>query len=141
MLHDEAKKAGCNKVALGHHLDDAVETFMLNLFFEGRVGCFSPVTYLSKMNIHMIRPLLYAREKDIRYFAGQNSDLPVTPSLCPEDRDTERARMKDLLRELEGRYPGLRHRLFGALCRSEIDGFRPLDRMLRTYEKKEKSDL
>ena len=68
-LHQAAQELSCNKVALGHHYDDAVETFMMNLFFEGRLGCFSPVTYLSNRKITLIRPLLYAQEKDVIYFA------------------------------------------------------------------------
>ena len=78
-LHGYASEIGCNVVALGHHFDDAVETFMLNLFFEGRIGCFSPVSYLSRRKIRLIRPLLYLPEKDIRYFA-QKMDLPVVKS-------------------------------------------------------------
>ena len=65
VLHGAAKEMGCTAVALGHHFDDAVETFMLNLFFEGRLGCFSPVTYLSNRDLYMIRPLLYAKERDV----------------------------------------------------------------------------
>lgn len=76
MLNDTAKRLGCNKVALGHHFDDAVETFMLNLFFEGRLGCFSPKSYLSNRKITLIRPLLYATEKDVTYFANKRQ-LPV----------------------------------------------------------------
>lgn len=78
-LHDTAKSLGCNKIALGHHFDDAVETFMMNLFNEGRVGCFSPVTYLDRKDITLIRPLVYVPEKDIRYFVN-HSDLPVSHS-------------------------------------------------------------
>ncbi|MBO5737594.1 MAG: hypothetical protein J6S04_07270, partial [Clostridia bacterium] len=75
-LHDACLELGCNKIALGHHYDDVVETFMLNLFFEGRVGCFRPVTYLSRKNITMIRPLIYTQEKIIKAFA-QGAELPV----------------------------------------------------------------
>lgn len=126
VLHDAAKEAGCNKVALGHHADDVVETFMLNLFFEGRIGTFSPVTYLSRRDLTLIRPLLYAREKDIRTFA-RRAELPVIVSTCPEDHATERENMKHLLQELDERHHGLRHRIFGAICRGEIDGFHPTD--------------
>ena len=128
MVNDTAKKLGCNKVALGHHFDDAVETFMLNLFYEGRLGCFSPVTYLSNRDLYMIRPLLYAKEKDVEYFARHNP-LPITESLCPEDKHTERENMKQLLRTLERENPGLRHRLFHAMCEGRIDGFKPAVRL------------
>lgn len=128
VLHGAAKEMGCTTVALGHHFDDAVETFMLNLFFEGRLGCFSPVTYLSNRDLYMIRPLLYAKEKDVEYFARHNP-LPITASLCPEDKHTERENMKQLLRTLERENPGLRHRLFHAMCEGRIDGFKPAGRL------------
>lgn len=122
-LHNAAQELGCNKVALGHHYDDAVETFMMNLFFEGRIGCFSPVTYLSNRKITLIRPLIYAQEKDVAYFARKRA-LPVMKSPCPEDHATERENMKQLLAKLERDNKGLRHRLFTAMCRGEVDGFK-----------------
>lgn len=121
-LHAEAQAAGCNKVALGHHYDDAVETFMMNLLFEGRLGCFSPKSFLSNRRITLIRPLLYATEKDVQYFA-RKSNLPVVASLCPEDHATERENMKNLLAELERTNKGVKHRIFHAMCKAEIDGF------------------
>ena len=122
-LHKAAVDHGCNKVALGHHFDDAVETFMMNLFFEGRLGCFSPKSYLSNRKITLIRPLLYATEKDVTYFSNKRQ-LPVIKSLCPEDHATERENMKKLLADLERNNKGLRHRIFGAICKGEIDGFK-----------------
>jgi len=126
-LHLAATELGCNKVALGHHFDDAVETFMMNLFFEGRLGCFSPVTWLSNREITLIRPMLYATEKDVRYFAGREK-LPVAESLCPEDKATERENMKKLLSELERTNKGIRHRIFHAMTRGGIDGFKETGR-------------
>ena len=129
-LHARAKAEGCNKIALGHHFDDAVETFMLNLFHEGRLGCFSPVTYLSRRDLTLIRPLLYAQEKDVRYYVKHaDPSLPVMKSPCPEDGETERETMKVMLRDLERKYPGLRHRIFGALCKGNLDGFKETDRL------------
>lgn len=122
-LHAAATELGCNKVALGHHFDDTVETFMMNLFFEGRLGCFSPVTYLSNRKITLIRPMLYATEKDVKYFARQ-AKLPVAASLCPEDKATERENMKNLLTELERGNSGVKHRIFHAICDGNIDGFK-----------------
>ncbi len=139
-LNRAAREYGCTRVALGHHFDDVVDTFMLNLFFEGRIGCFSPVTYLSRADLYMIRPLLYAQEKDIQYYVRHTPGLPVLPSACPEDHQTEREKMKQLLRDLEGQYKGLRHRLFGALCRGEIDGFKPSDRPLPLFQEREEKD-
>ncbi len=127
-LHDAAVAHGCNKVALGHHFDDVVETFMLNLFYEGRIGCFQPVTYLSRKNITLIRPMIYMPEKDIRYFAS-HTELPVVESLCRADGNTERENMKRLLRDLERQNRGLRYRIFGAIQRGEIDGFKMFGRL------------
>ena len=126
-LNNAAKALGCTTVALGHHFDDAVETFMLNLFFEGRIGCFQPVTYLSRVDLRVIRPLLYCPEKEIRAFAA-HTELPVVPSACPADENTQRENMKRLLRDLERENRGLRHRIFGAMQRGEIDGFHLPDR-------------
>ena len=122
-LHLAATEAGCNKVALGHHYNDAVETFMMNLFFEGRLGCFSPVTYLSNRKINLIRPMIYAQEKDVAYFA-RRQNLPVQKSLCPEDHATERENMKNFLASLEKENKGVKHRIFGAMCKAGIDGYK-----------------
>ena len=122
-LHAEAQAANCNKVALGHHYDDAVETFMMNLFFEGRLGCFSPKSYLSNRKLTLIRPLLYATEKDVQYFVRRRP-MPIMTSPCPEDHATERENMKNLLTELERTNKGVKHRIFNAMCRAEIDGYK-----------------
>ena len=121
-LHDAAKELGCNKIALGHHYDDVIETFMLNLFFEGRIGSFSPVTYLSIKDITLIRPLIYAQEKEVVSFANKES-LPVVKSPCPADGHTERAKMKDYLAQFDKEHRGLYQRIMGAIQRGEVDGF------------------
>lgn len=133
-LHNAAKGLGCNVVALGHHFDDAVETLMLNLFFEGRIGSFSPVSFLTRTQIRLIRPLIYLPEKDIRYFAGK-AQLPIIKSPCPADGYTQREEMKQLLARLEKEHKGLRYRIFGAMQRGEISGFKPVSGMqgLRAY--------
>lgn len=137
-LYNGAKALGCDSVALGHHFDDVVETFMLNLFYEGRIGCFQPVTYLSNTDIHMIRPMIYMPEKDVRYFASKVG-LPVVKSKCPADGNTEREEMKKLLARLERENKGLRYRIFGAIQRGEIDGFRMTGKMqgMKQYEDNE----
>ena len=134
-LYNYAKEIGCTSVALGHHFDDVVETFMLNLFYEGRLGCFQPVTYLSNTDIYLIRPMIYMPEKDVRYFASKN-ELPVIKSPCAADGNTEREEMKKLLHGLEMGNKGLRYRIFGAIQRGEIDGFREMGRMqgMKDYE-------
>ena len=135
-LHNAAKELGCNVVALGHHFDDAVETFMLNLFFEGRIGCFSPVSYLSRTDLRLIRPMIYMPEKDVRYFA-KKAELPVLASTCPADGNTQREEMKKLLAELDRKHDGLRYRIFGAMQRGEIDGFREISPMKGKKEYRE----
>ena len=121
-LHDAAQELGCNKIALGHHSDDAVETFMLNLFFEGRVGTFSPVTLLSRKELVMIRPLILCEESMIKTFA-KKVDLPVEESPCPEDGHTERENMKQYLRDFDYKHRGLYRRIRGAVERRGLDGW------------------
>ena len=140
-LYNYAKERGCNKVALGHHFDDVVETFMLNLFYEGRLGCFQPVTYLSNTDITLIRPMIYMPEKDVRYFASK-TELPIQKSPCPADGNTEREEMKKLLTSLERENKGLRYRIFGAIQRGGIDGFREIGKMqgMKAYEEEETNE-
>lgn len=121
-LHDLAKEYGVNKLALGHHFDDAAETVMLNLFFEARIGCFSPVTYLSRKDLTMIRPLLLTEERDIKTFVKKAS-LPVMKSPCPMDKTSERAKMKDMLHAFDREHRGLYTRIVGAVERGGIDGW------------------
>jgi len=121
-LHDAALDLGCNKVALGHHRDDAAETLLLSLFYEGRISCFSPNTYLDRKNIHLIRPMLYVPEKMIRGFANR-FQLPVAKNPCPADGNTKRQEMKDLIVELDRGNPGLRERLLGAMQRLPLSGW------------------
>ena len=123
MLHDMAREAGCNKIALGHHKDDAVATFLMNLLYEGRIGCFSPVSYLSRKELTMIRPLCLCRERDI-IAAAKKAALPIMAKSCPVDGHTARQKTTDWLRTLEkGDYPGLGKRIFGAMQRGKISGW------------------
>lgn len=122
-LHTYSKQIGCDKIALGHHFDDAVETFMMNLLNEGRIGCFSPVTYLDRSDITLLRPMIYAPEKDIKYFIN-HSNLPILKSPCPADKNTNREATKELLQMLEKQNKGTKHRIFGAIAKAGIDGFK-----------------
>lgn len=121
-LHNAAKDACCNKIALGHHFDDAVETFMMNLLNEGRIGCFSPVTHLARCGLVQIRPMVMAPEKEI-IRAARRLDLNVVKSKCPADGHTSRQRTKELLAELEKTNKGVTERIFGAMRRGKIDGW------------------
>lgn len=122
LLHDTAVANGCNKVALGHHLDDAAETFLMNLLNGGKIGCFSPVSYLSNKKLYLIRPLIFAYEKDVAA-AARRENLPVVKSRCPMDKVSNRQNMKELLRSLEKDYPAVRKKIVGALERSHIDSW------------------
>ena len=121
-LHDAANELGCNKVALGHNFDDAVETFIMNLFTEGRIGCFAPSTYLTNKKVTVIRPLSLAPEKEVRRAARRN-ELPIVQSVCPADGHTNREKTKDFLAEMERNDHGFKDRIFGAMKRADIDGW------------------
>lgn len=122
-LNDLAIELGCKRVALGHHNDDVLETFMLSLLYEGRVNCFSPVTYLDRTDLYSIRPLIYVREGDIKGAARRNN-FPIKPSGCPADGITKREDMKSIISDLEAKtFPGLKKRLFTAIKNSGINGW------------------
>jgi len=125
-LHDAMKAAGCNKVALGHHYDDAVETFLLSLFYEGRLSCFQPVTWLSRMEVTQIRPMLYVGEKAVEGFS-RRMDLPVVVNTCPADKNTKRQEVKDLLAVLQKQYPDLKTKIFGAMQRLPLPEWGPAE--------------
>lgn len=124
-LHEAALAAGCHKVALGHHFDDVVETCLLSLFYEGRISCFKPVTWLDRRDITLIRPLLYTDEGQIRRFAARQA-LPVVHNPCPADGNTKRQEIKELLASLEQSMPGVRQRIFGAMQRHPLPGWAPV---------------
>ena len=125
ILNDTALELGANKVALGHHYDDAIETFMLSMIYEGRISSFLPVTYMDRTGLTLIRPMLYLHEKTVRNFV-QRENLPVVHNPCPADKNTKREDVKALLYELEGRYPGLKDNIFGGLQRSPLPGWKPV---------------
>jgi len=120
-LHSAAKERGISKIALGHHFDDAVETFMLSLIYEGRVGGFAPKTYLDRRDVTLIRPLIYVEEKDIRSYTKSNS-LPVVKSTCEADGNTKRQYIKDLLYSIDKDARDVKKRLFTAM-RNSVDGW------------------
>ena len=121
-LNTALKDLGISKIALGHHFDDAVETMLMNLLFEGRIGCFQPVTYLDRSGITQIRPLLYCHEDEVRR-AVAKLDLPVVQNPCPANGSTRRQEVKELLLQLEERYPNLRQKIFGAMQRYPLYGW------------------
>lgn len=117
-LHDLSIERGCRKIALGHHADDAIETFFLSLFYEGRINTFSPVTYLDRKDITLIRPLIFVKEKDIIY-NPEVKELPVIKSTCPADGHTKREDMKDMMKELRKTIPDLDDRILKAIQNKE----------------------
>lgn len=106
-LNEKIKELGCNKVAYGHHKADMVETLMMSMIFESRIHCFSPVTYLDRMDLTVIRPLMYMNEEDIIGFQNK-MELPVAKSPCPMDGNTKREYAKQLIRKLDQDHPGAR---------------------------------
>lgn len=122
ILHNTCVELGLNKIALGHHADDAVQTLFMNLFYGGKLGCFSPKSYLSRKDITMIRPLVFCEEREI-VNAAARMQLPVVKSNCPADGVTARKDTSDLIERLEQEFPDLRAKLQGAMQRAGLDGW------------------
>ena len=121
-LNTALTERGIHKIALGHHYDDAIETLLMNLLFEGRIGCFQPVTYLNRTGVTQIRPLLYCREDEIRRTA-ERLRLPVVHNPCPADGSSRRQEIKELIGQLEKTYPDLKQKLFGSIQRYPLYGW------------------
>ena len=121
-LNTTMKEHGCNKLALGHHFDDAVETFLMSLLFEGRLSCFKPVTYMSRADVTQIRPLLYIGEQRSTNLARQ-LDLPVVKSTCPMDHTSKRQEIKTLLRRLKRDNPNIEKSIFNSIHAVTLDTF------------------
>ncbi len=122
-FNSKARELGCNKEAYAHHYDDVIETVMMSLIYEGRFHCFSPVTYLDRSDITLIRPLIYVDEADIKGFRNAYS-LPVVKNPCPVDGYTKREYIKQLIKSLGSESPGLRERLFHAIQSSNVSGWK-----------------
>ncbi|MCM1027490.1 MAG: tRNA 2-thiocytidine(32) synthetase TtcA [Roseburia sp.] len=121
-LNQAIRDAGCNKVAYAHHKDDVVETMLMSLIFEGRFHTFSPVTYLDRTGLTVIRPLMYVNEADVIGFVNKYR-VPVVKSPCPADGHTKREYVKELLRGLNRDNPGVRERMFTAIVNSDMKGW------------------
>lgn len=124
---------GFNKLALGHHFDDAVETFVMSLLFEGRISCFQPVTNLDRTGIIQIRPMLYLHERTVDNFV-KRENLPVIQNRCPVDKYTKREEVKKLIFDLSQTYPDLKERIFGAMQRFPLPEWEPHGRYKRPKE-------
>lgn len=116
VLNSTAKELGCNKVALGHHLDDLIETFFLSMIYEGRLNTFQPITYLSKTDIYVIRPFLYVDEQQI---IEEKDNLPVFKNPCPVDHKTQREEIKNLLKEINLKFKNSKKNIANSLIKPE----------------------
>lgn len=123
-LHEALLEHGIHKIALGHHYDDAVETFFLSLFYEGRISCFHPVTYLDRTDVTQIRPMLYISENMVKD-AAKRLNLPVVHNPCPANGFTKRQEVKELIAELEDRYPKLKEYVFSSMQRLPLPNWEP----------------
>ena len=132
-LNQAILERGFNKLALGHHYDDAVETFVMSLLFEGRISCFQPVTNLDRTGIIQIRPMLYIHERTVDNFA-RRKELPVVENRCRADKETKREEVKQLIYNLSQTYPDLKERVFGAMQRFPLPEWEPHGRYKRPKE-------
>ena len=128
-----ARQLGCNKVAYAHHMDDIIETMLLSMIYEGRFYSFSPVTYLDRMEVTVIRPLMYVHEADIIGFKNKY-ELPVFKNPCPADGYTRREYVKQLVRQLNRENPGCKERMFTAILNGNIPGWPTRQEGKRIYE-------
>ena len=121
-LNEALNKKGINKIAYAHHKDDVVETLLMSLIYEGRFHTFSPLTYLDRTGVTVIRPLIYLNEADVIGFTNKY-DLPVQKKICPADGYTKREYVKNLLKQLNRENPGVKDRMFTAIVGSNIKGW------------------
>lgn len=125
ILNSTAIEQGCNKLALGHNEDDVLETFFLNMLYAGNLSTFAPVSYMDRSKITLIRPLVYAPEKEIRKFIKRN-EIKVMPKNCPMDGVSKREEIKDMLYKLTVKIPNVRANLMGAIKRANINGWKEI---------------
>lgn len=121
-INDAIKKDGINKLALGHHFDDVVETCVMSLFLEGRFHCFKPETYMSRADVYQIRPMLYVKESEVESLVAAQG-LPLVKSACPLDKHSKREDIKKTVAELEKLYPELRQKIFTAIKGLPLEGW------------------
>jgi tRNA(Ile)-lysidine synthase TilS/MesJ len=113
-LNDAALETGCKKVALGHHLDDIIETYFLNLIYTGKMGTFKPSSFLDRKGVTVIRPMIFLEEKTTAAIA-QKKGLPVLENPCPIDKKTKREDMKLLIDDISSKYPDFRYKFLTGL--------------------------
>lgn len=121
-LNNAIKAKGISKLALGHHFDDVVETFLMSLFYEGRINCFKPMTWLSRAEVWQIRPMIYVDEQRIAALADKLK-LPIVHNPCPQDKSSKRYEIKQLIKTLQVDYPDIKSKIFGSLQRLPLEGW------------------
>lgn len=124
-LNDAIRERGINKLALGHHFDDAVETFMMSLLFEGRLSCFRPLTFLDRSGVTQIRPMVYVGEQKVSNLADK-LNVPIVENPCPQDKTSKRHEIKMLLKTMCADYPDMKSKVFGAMQRLPLPGWQPV---------------
>lgn len=135
-FNEAAKRLGCNKIAYAHHKDDVVETLLMSLILEGRIHTFAPVTYLNRMDLTLIRPLIYVDEADVKGFMNKY-ELPVVKNPCPADGFTQREYAKNLLAALGREHPGTKERMFTAILNGNLPSWRDrVPKKCRTKDEK-----
>lgn len=142
-FNEMAAKLGCNKIAYAHHKDDVIETMLMSLVLEGRFHTFSPVTYLDRTGLTLIRPLIYVNEADVKGFMNKYH-LPRVKNPCPADGHTQREYASELLNQLNTEHPGARERMFTAILNSGLSGWdkrTPLLRRTRSAASASPEDL
>lgn len=122
ILNSVAIRESCNKIALGHNEDDVLETFLLNLFYTGSISTFAPISYMDRSKITLIRPLIYAPEKELKNFVKRNN-ITIMQKSCPMDGISKREDMKKMIKDLKVDIPHIRANLYGAIMRSNIKGW------------------
>lgn len=115
-LNNLAKDLGFNKIAVGHHADDLIDTMMLSLFYEGRLSTFAPKSYLDKTGLTLIRPMIMIKEADV---ISYSKTLPIVDSCCPANKRTKREFVKDVLKNVGKDIPNVREMIFTALIHPE----------------------
>ena len=121
-MNSVVNREGCNKIAIGHNQDDVIETLLLNLFYAGNINTFAPVSYMDRSKVTLIRPLIYAPEKDIKRFIKKNN-IEVMPKACPMEGNSKREDIKKWINEMNITNPMLKANLFGAIKRKNLNGW------------------